>query len=97
MAYPTGLMKPLKLRAIRTPEYLYIRNFIPQLPLIQPNFYTDQSEIMKALNAANREMELNEVQSVFFKPAAPLKNFMMLKTIRIRSTTSLPILLTKTN
>jgi arylsulfatase A-like enzyme len=54
-------------RTLRTPEYRYIRNFIPQLPLIQPNFYTDQSEIMKALNAANREMELNEVQSVFFR------------------------------
>jgi uncharacterized sulfatase len=58
-------------RTIRTPEYRYIRNFIPQLPLIQPNFYTDQSEIMKALNTANREMELNEAESVFFKTRRP--------------------------
>ena len=36
-------------RAVKSKKYSYIRNFLPHLPLIQPNFYTDQSEIMQEL------------------------------------------------
>jgi uncharacterized sulfatase len=36
-------------RTAKSSKYSYIRNFLPHLPLIQPNFYSDQSEIMKEL------------------------------------------------
>ena len=35
-------------RSVRTKEYRYIRNYLPHRPLIQPNFYSDQSEISQA-------------------------------------------------
>ncbi|MEX1240745.1 MAG: sulfatase-like hydrolase/transferase [Cyclobacteriaceae bacterium] len=53
-------------RTVRTKQYRYIRNFLPQLPLLQPNFYTDQSGIMKALNAARRSADLTPVQKALF-------------------------------
>ena len=36
-------------RTVKSKKFSYIRNFLPYLPLIQPNFYTDQSEIMQEL------------------------------------------------
>lgn len=36
-------------RTVKSSKYSYIRNFLPHLPLIQPNFYSDQSEIMQEL------------------------------------------------
>ncbi len=47
-------------RTVRTARYRYIRNFFAHLPLLQPNFYTDQSEIMAELfrvQAEGIEME----------------------------------------
>ncbi len=35
-------------RSVRTKQYRYIRNYLPHRPLIQPNYYSDQSEISKA-------------------------------------------------
>jgi N-sulfoglucosamine sulfohydrolase len=55
-------------RSIRTPKYLYIRNFLPHLPLIQPNFYTDQSEIMQELFRVNRETQLSGPEMIMFNP-----------------------------
>lgn len=39
-------------RSVRTENFRYVRNFLPHLPLIQPNYYSDQSEIMKEVYAA---------------------------------------------
>ena len=36
-------------RTVKGRRFAYIRNFLPHLPLIQPNFYSDKSEIMKEL------------------------------------------------
>ena len=55
-------------RSVRNRKYLYIRNYLPQLPLIQPNFYTDQSEIMQELIAAREEGELDGIQKSFWAP-----------------------------
>jgi uncharacterized sulfatase len=55
-------------RTIRTPKYRYIRNFLPHLPLIQPNFYTDQSNIMQELFRINRETELTGPELILFNP-----------------------------
>ncbi len=56
-------------RSIRSKNYRYIRNFLPHLPLLQPNFYTDQSEIMTALKDAERNQPLTEDQLTLFRPA----------------------------
>ncbi|WP_373496511.1 sulfatase-like hydrolase/transferase, partial [Aquiflexum sp.] len=53
-------------RSIRTKEYLYIRNFLPHLPLLQPNWYTDNSEIMKELNRVRHEDNLSLAQKEMF-------------------------------
>lgn len=34
-------------RSVRTEHYRYVRNYLPHTPLIQPNYYSDQSEIMQ--------------------------------------------------
>ena len=36
-------------RTVKSKKYSYIRNFLPHQPLIQPNYYSDKSEIMKEL------------------------------------------------
>ena len=36
-------------RSVRTNRFRYIRNFLPQLPLIQPNYYSDKSAINQEL------------------------------------------------
>jgi len=33
-------------RTVRSKKFRYVRNYLPHLPLIQPNFYSDQSEIL---------------------------------------------------
>ena len=53
-------------RTIRSKKFRYVRNFLPHLPLLQPNFYTDQSEIMQALNHAREKLSLNEAQQTLF-------------------------------
>lgn len=54
-------------RTIRTNDLRYTRNFMPHLPLLQPNFYTDQSEIMKELNKIDRS-GLTKDQLTMFEP-----------------------------
>ena len=40
-------------RTVRGTRYRYVRNYLPQLPLIQKNYYTDQSEVMQELYRLN--------------------------------------------
>jgi arylsulfatase A-like enzyme len=60
-------------RSIRTKKYLYIRNFLPHLPLLQPNWYTDHSEIMKELNRIRHDKNLTEPQKDMFAPNRPIE------------------------
>ena len=53
-------------RTIRTNQYRYVRNFLPHLPLLQPNFYTDQSEIMRELNQVRNTAALTAEQMTMF-------------------------------
>ena len=55
-------------RTAKTGKYSYIRNFLPHLPLIQPNFYTDQSEIMQELYRLKETAEMNEAQQSMWLP-----------------------------
>lgn len=49
-------------RTIRTKKYRYIRNFMPYLALLQPNFYTDQSEIMQELKRYKKVSSLSRAE-----------------------------------
>ncbi len=61
-------------RSIRTSEYRYIRNFYPHLPLIQPNYYSDQSEILQEvyrIRAASKD--LTPAQASMWLPRRPVE------------------------
>ena len=64
-------------RAVRSKEYLYIRNYLPQYPLIQDNFYTDQSEVMRALRTAYQKQKiegnLSDAQMAMWMPKRPVE------------------------
>ncbi len=49
-------------RAVRGKDFLYIRNYLPHLPLIQDNYYTDQSQIMKELRSQFSAAQLKPEQ-----------------------------------
>lgn len=54
-------------RAVISKKYKYIRNYMPHLPLLQPNFYTDQSEIMQELNRISENSKLNKTRQTMFQ------------------------------
>ncbi len=49
------------LRCVRTDRFKYIRNFLPERPLLQPCAYKDKKSILVALRAANEAGTLNDV------------------------------------
>ncbi|MEM7369660.1 MAG: sulfatase-like hydrolase/transferase [Bacteroidota bacterium] len=49
-------------RTVRGKRFRYIRNYLPHLPLIQANFYTDQSEIMQELYREKQTATLSPAQ-----------------------------------
>ncbi|HYW95674.1 MAG TPA: sulfatase-like hydrolase/transferase, partial [Bacteroidales bacterium] len=53
-------------RTVRSKNFRYIRNFMPQLPLLQPNYYTDKSLIMKELTRLKDEGNLTPAQQDMF-------------------------------
>jgi arylsulfatase A-like enzyme len=55
-------------RTVKSKKYSYIRNFLPHLPLIQPNFYTDQSEIMQELLQLKEFSEMTPAQKSMWLP-----------------------------
>ena len=58
-------------RTVRGKRYRYIRNYLPDLPLLQRNFYTDQSEIMKELRRLKEVADLTPAQAAMWQPARP--------------------------
>jgi arylsulfatase A-like enzyme len=61
-----------RLRSVRTDRFLYIRNFHPQRPHLQPNAYKDGKSIvqtLRALHAAGRLDPLSE--TLLFSPTRP--------------------------
>lgn len=55
-------------RTVKDKKFSYIRNFLPHLPLIQPNFYTDQSEIMQELLKLRNSVEMTPAQKSMWLP-----------------------------
>jgi arylsulfatase A-like enzyme len=58
-----------RIRSVRTEEFLYIRNFHPQRPHLQPNAYKDGKSIVQSLRALNAEGKLDALQEkILFSP-----------------------------
>ena len=51
------------IRAVRTKDFKYIRNFLHQRPYLQPNAYKDSKQIIIALREWHEAGKLNEPQS----------------------------------
>ncbi|MFM1767983.1 MAG: hypothetical protein RJA22_512 [Verrucomicrobiota bacterium] len=61
-----------RLRSVRTDRFLYIRNFYPLRPLLQPNVYKDHKTIVQTLRSLHAAGRLNELQeSLLFSPTRP--------------------------
>jgi arylsulfatase A-like enzyme len=59
-------------RSVRTDRFLYIRNFYPQRPHLQPNVYKDGKSIIKSLRALHGAGRLNSLaENVLFSPTRP--------------------------
>ncbi len=61
-----------KIRSLRTDGYLYIRNYHPQRPHLQPNRYKDAKPILIALRAAHDAGTLPRLtEELLFAPTRP--------------------------
>ncbi len=61
-----------RLRSVRDDRFLYIRNFLPQRPHLQPNAYKDGKSIVQALRALHDAGTLDPLaESLLFAPTRP--------------------------
>jgi arylsulfatase A-like enzyme len=61
-----------RIRSVRSDRLLYIRNFYPQRPLLQPNAYKDGKSIIKTLRALHEAEKLDTLtERVLFSPTRP--------------------------
>ena len=57
------------IRAVRTEQYKYIRNFYPDRPMLQPNRYKDNKPILIALRKLHEAGKLSDLQEkLLFSP-----------------------------
>lgn len=61
-----------RLRSVRTDQYLYIRNFHPQRPHLQPNAYKDGKSIMQTLRSLHQAGQLDALtEQLLLSPTRP--------------------------
>jgi len=61
-----------RIRSVRTDRFLYIRNFHPQRPHLQPNAYKDGKSIVKTLRALHEAGTLERLsEQLLFSPTRP--------------------------
>jgi arylsulfatase A-like enzyme len=61
-----------RIRSVRTDRYLYIRNFYPQRPHLQPNAYKDGKSIVRSLRALHDAGRLDPLaETLLFSPTRP--------------------------
>ncbi|MBI5694102.1 MAG: sulfatase [Verrucomicrobia bacterium] len=61
-----------RLRSVRTDRFLYIRNFHPQRPHLQPNAYKDGKSIVQTLRSLHAEGRLDALtERLLFSPTRP--------------------------
>lgn len=59
------------MRSVRTKDFKYIRNFLPNRPYLQPCAYKDAKAILIALRSSHRAGELDEFQQLLFREVRP--------------------------
>ena len=59
------------MRSVRTRQFKYIRNFLPERPYLQPCAYKDAKQILIALREYHQAGKLNEVQQLHMSKARP--------------------------
>ncbi len=59
------------MRSVRTNEFKYIRNFLPNRPYLQPCAYKDAKSVLIALREWNDAGKLNEAQALLFREVRP--------------------------
>jgi len=61
-----------RIRSVRSDRFLYIRNFYPLRPLLQPNAYKDGKSIVQTLRALHDAGKLDPLQEkLLFSPTRP--------------------------
>ena len=61
-----------RIRSVRTPTHLYIRNFLPRRPALQPNAYKDDKAIIQRLRERHAAGTLEPiVEQLLFAPERP--------------------------
>jgi hypothetical protein len=61
-----------RIRSVRTDRFLYIRNFHPQRPHLQPNAYKDGKSIIQTLRALHDAGSLDAIaEQLLFSPTRP--------------------------
>jgi arylsulfatase A-like enzyme len=61
-----------RIRSVRTDRYLYLRNFLPDRPHLQPNAYKDAKPILQALRALHAAGRLDPLsEELLFRPTRP--------------------------
>jgi len=59
------------MRCVRTQEFKYIRNFLPNRPHMQPNRYKDQKSIIMTMRSLLKAKKLTDVQARIFQSKRP--------------------------
>ncbi|MEM9280459.1 MAG: sulfatase [Verrucomicrobiota bacterium] len=59
------------LRSVRTQDFKYIRNFLPQRPYLQPSGYKDAKDILKALRESHEAGVLTPTQQLLMRETRP--------------------------
>ncbi len=63
-----------RLRSVRTDRFLYIRNFFPQRPHLQPNAYKDGKLIVQRLRVLHDQQSLPALaEALLFSPTRPIE------------------------
>jgi arylsulfatase A-like enzyme len=61
-----------RIRSVRSGRFLYIRNFLPQRPHLQPNAYKDGKSIVQTLRTLHEQGKLDPLQEkLLFSPTRP--------------------------
>ncbi len=60
-----------RIRAVRSHQYKYIRNFYPQRPYLQPNRYKDNKPIIKVMRRLHAAGKLNRDQALIMAETRP--------------------------
>ena len=69
-----------RMRAVRTENFKYIRNFYPQRPYLQPNAYKDNKPIIRQMRTLHAADRLDQYQSLILAPVRPAEELYDLRS-----------------